>query len=271
METKLMILTDLHLCHIDWYGTAAAKRLEQMVRQVQAYHAHSPFDGILMLGDYSLDFWAWSIGGSYLASNPVSNTDAFLRQYVARLPHRPFLLPGNHEQYGEARWRSIAHQPRQYAIVKGGYRILMLDTFGGELDPTVHSDGSYTGPSAEYLRYQLSLDEKPVILCGHHFDPALDSPSVRRLIKEEKRIKALFSGHVHHSRIEDYEGKPHLRCGHYSYASGDIRACMPGFRMLTLSETAIESRYVMPENTLITEAGPYHAPAAEQDAIVLTQ
>ena len=53
---------------------------------------------ILCLGDYSLDFWEWDIGGSCLWDSPVSNTAVVMETVLPQFPVKAYLIPGNSYQ-----------------------------------------------------------------------------------------------------------------------------------------------------------------------------
>ena len=67
MKERILFLSDLHDCHIHWYGTTTEARLEKMVKDVEAA---GHFDQLIVMGDVSLDFWGWNEGGSYLQETP---------------------------------------------------------------------------------------------------------------------------------------------------------------------------------------------------------
>ena len=78
MEAKrLIFVTDIHNCQFDWCNTSNRERMELLCKCLREAYERQPYDAILSLGDYSLDFWAWREGGSFLWKTPVSNTDDF--------------------------------------------------------------------------------------------------------------------------------------------------------------------------------------------------
>ena len=95
--TSVIVCSDVHLCHIDWYGCPAEKRLQYMVEELNLRYRQQPYEKILFLGDYSLDHWAWDRGGSVL-NDGVSNTANFIRDFASRLDAPYAMIPGNHEQ-----------------------------------------------------------------------------------------------------------------------------------------------------------------------------
>ena len=251
METRILLISDLHLCHVDWQGMTSEARMALMAEQVNAYTDAHPTDAILMLGDFSLDFWQWQIGGSYLADPPVSNTKRFVDEFVSRLRVPCYLIPGNHEQYGNATWKAITGCDRQFALKIGDLRVLMLDTFAANLDPTEHSDGTYCGADVAEIRALMSrYPNKKVILCVHWFDMDMESEDFRELLRNEDRILCLFCGHNHRSAVantgEDAGNKPIGYTGQYSYSNepNTVRS-LHGYRLLEFDEKGLSCRYIV--------------------------
>ena len=90
-----------------------------------------------------------------LSTPSVSNTEKFMREVYLNFPAKTFLIPGNHEQYDNERWREITGFPRQFCVVYGNTVFVMCDTFAGELSPSRHSDGKYTGVDINFLEEVL--------------------------------------------------------------------------------------------------------------------
>lgn len=55
-EARILILSDVHLCSLNWYGRSSRDRLQKMAEDIRAFFRVKPFSGIFLLGDYSLDF-----------------------------------------------------------------------------------------------------------------------------------------------------------------------------------------------------------------------
>ena len=135
-EYRVLLASDIHNNNqLNWYGVSNEKRMEMFVSAVNAEHEKQPFDLILLLGDYSLDFWVH--GGSVL-NNGQSNTEDFVKNIASKFPADVpvFYLPGNHEQYGNKAWKKITGNDRFGTVVLGDNVFVMLDTFAGNLDPT---------------------------------------------------------------------------------------------------------------------------------------
>lgn len=245
---RLIIVTDIHNCHKEWHAETE-KRMERLCEALNAEYQRAPYDAILMLGDYSLDFWGWEIGGSYLWEKPVSYTEDFVRRFVPRLPAEVYMIPGNHEQYSEADFIRITGYPREYSIVYGESVFAMLDTFAGGLDPKENSDGVYTGINGEFLAELLKAHpEKRMIICAHDISPKRESEAVRELICVEKRIVCAFTGHTHRDNTlllpDSFRNLPVFYCGDFSYNGGRSREKNWGYRLLDITDGLISTEYV---------------------------
>ena len=65
-NNRLLIVTDIHNCHIEWFETPTYDRMEFLCDCVNKEYEKRPFDGILSLGDYSLGKSAAHISGMSL-------------------------------------------------------------------------------------------------------------------------------------------------------------------------------------------------------------
>ena len=248
-EKRLLLVTDIHNCHIDWYGTTAAERLTRMCQCFREQYERQPYDAILSLGDYSLDFWKWNEGGSYLWDPPVSRTEEFVKNYIPQMPTEFFMIPGNHEQYSHKDWQRITGRPREYAVIYGDYVFAMLDTFSGQLDPKENHDGCYTGINTEFL--SSVLDDYPdhrIILCAHDLIIAKESDAAQTLIRTNPRILCAFTGHTHRDNTlilpDSLRHLPVFYCGDFSYNGGRQQEKNWGYRLLDLCGDAISTEYV---------------------------
>ena len=274
-RTRILIASDIHWCHIEWYGVPVEERMERFVRHVEEEYAKDPFEALLLLGDYSLDHWAWNTKGCYL-NDGMSYTGVLVENLVPRLKKLGVpicMIAGNHEQYGNALWREITGGfSRTDALVVGDYLFILPDTFGANLDPTEHSDGTYCGTDMDFVREQMALyPDKKVILCAHHFDPARESEDFHALVRDDDRVLCLFGGHVHRSNVvelgPDWGNKALLYTGNYSYNGGGQPPLesMWGFRDLIIEEGKLLSRYITPANDYIFKKEPMHQEYGYQD------
>ena len=239
-HNRVLLVTDIHYCSKTWHDAACDTRAGALVEALHRQMEETPYDLILCLGDYSLDFWAWEEGGSYVNEPHVSFTKQFVDRYVPRFPVKPYLIPGNHEQYGNEKWQQITGFPRQFCVCYGDTLFVMCDTFGGNLDPTGHSDGTYTGIDADFLRQALERHpDKQVVLCMHDLIPEKESEEARALIRSNPRIRCAYAGHVHISETilldESWRNLPLIHCGDFSYNLGSKRLNW-GFQLLDLNK-----------------------------------
>ena len=264
---RLLVVTDFHNCHFDWRGIKTDVRMRNMVEDICEEHEKDPLEMIIFLGDYSLDHWKWQIKGSYLAQG-VSNTQNFMDKYKPDLPNVPmFWLAGNHEQYGEEKWKEITGNSRQGYTVIEDYLIIMWDSFGGELDPDYHHDGVYTPMNAEWVKGLMAeYPDKKVILCSHYF--AADREKENASIVADDRVVMLFGGHNHASHVatlgEEFGGKKLAFAGNY----GDAPDGHPwGYRELILTDESVESTYIIPENDMIVFDQPFKLEAKRKNTV----
>ena len=262
-KTKAIFCSDVHLCRGNWYGCSSDERLENMITIFNELHDKDPYEKIIFLGDYSLDFWEWEEGGSFL-NEGVSNTDSFRKKYAERLKADWYMAPGNHEQYGYENWKRITGTDRNDSFIVGGYLVISCDNFSGVLDPDFHSDGVYTPTKLDFVKEKMEeFPDLPVILCGHYFDLRKEPEEFFEFLNEEKRITLLICGHNHIVGVKDLgekAGNVNLYYdGHYSYSGVEhngIPEFMWGFCEAILSDEGIEIWYVEPSSTIVVQDRP---------------
>lgn len=254
---KILLFSDTHLCHADWYGVTSRERMERLVANLTEEFRRESFEAIFMLGDYSLDYWECGpLYGSY-SNGGVSNTEVFLRDYASRFPVPFYFIPGNHEQYTNEDWERITGAKRQFHIVLGDCLFFMLDTFGDNLNAPEHNHGTYSFADTAYIKRVTALyPGKKVFLCAHDFALSAERDEFKRLVRETPEIVALFAGHTHKSEIiaagDEYGGKYLCRTGNYSYSiMPNPIDSMWGWRELVIDGGSVKTAYVVPENTII--------------------
>ena len=272
---RVILASDIHYCEEGWYGVTQEIKRRWISEDFKREYEKAPYAALLLLGDYSLDHWVWNTKGTYLTKG-ISNARLFREQCLPEIAPTGVsvrMIAGNHEQYGEALWEELTEFKRRDHLVCGPVLFIMLDTFGGDLDPMEHSDGTYIGADVGEIRSLMSIyPDKRVILCAHWFDFERESEEFRRLVREEERIVCLFCGHNHLSRIlsfgDDGGGKPMICTGHYSY-SGERNAprCLNGYRELLITDEGIRTKYIMPPHTYTLENVTLTTEYAEQDEI----
>lgn len=273
-RTRILIASDIHWCHLEWYGVSNEERMERFVRHVEEEYAKDPFEALLLLGDYSLDHWQWGIKGCWLTEGR-SNTKLFADRVISKLKKLGVpmaAIGGNHEQYGNTLWKELTGFTRTDAVTVGEYLFVLVDTFGANLDPTEHSDGTYCGTDVAFVKDMMAKHpDKKVVLCAHHFEPSRESEELRALVREDDRVLCLFGGHVHRSKVvelgEEWGNKALLYTGNYSYNGGKQppQESMWGFRDLILTEGALTSRYITPANTIKVKEETIEHPYGYQD------
>lgn len=254
-STKIIFCSDVHLCHKVWYGKSSEERLEKMIEDLNRLYDEISYKKVVFLGDYSLDFWGCETFGSWIGYG-ISNTENFVKQYLSRLKAPYYMLPGNHEQYGNEDWLRITGFNRKGCFEQGGYLFIACDNFVGLLDPEVHSDGIYTPTDLKYIQQKMKeYPDLPVVLCAHYFDTSKEPDEFFEFIKNEKRITLLVCGHDHIVKAENLgyrAGGVYLyHDGHYSYAGQNKNPAdiMWGFCGAVLSDEGIDIRYIELQNT----------------------
>ncbi len=270
-NTRMVFCTDVHLCDIVYFGVSTEDRMERLISQLNSLYDEWPYEKIVFLGDYSLDHWQWKTKGSWL-EHGISNTDRFRREYASRLKTPYYMMPGNHEQYGEEAWKKITGTSRQSYFTVGGYLIICCDNFAGLLDPDFHSDGVYSPTDLQFVRKAMAeYPDMPVILCSHWYELGQEPDEFFDFIKTEKRITFLICGHDHFVDVADLGERAGNVCvyhaGNYSCYIGNKRPTeevLWGFCEAVLTDDGVDIMYVEPENDMIIHGKPFHLDYREQ-------
>lgn len=257
---RVLITSDVHHTDVNtWYGIPSKLRMRFWVQAINKEHEENPFDLIIIAGDTSLDHY--SNQGSYTTSG-VSTTKDFVETYVSQLPKDVpvFILPGNHEQFSNEQWKKLTGNERQGVMVLEDNLFIMLDNYNSKLEPNRTGDPDYTPTDVDFIEKQLENypDCKNVWLVAHHFDPKLETQEFKNLLKNEKRIKGLFSGHTHKSEGinlgSEFGGKKLAQTGEFSYSYyaamnegtfSDVMDSFWGFRDLVINEEYAMSQYIV--------------------------
>ena len=267
--THVRLLSDTHNCHLTFHGTENDRRLDHMVACLREAEGAEPSLGTLVLGDVSLDHWGWNEGGSRLWNPPVSRTSEFMERWFPALPAPAYIIPGNHEQYGEEEWHRRTGQSREQAVVLGELLFVLCDSFRGDLDPVENSDGTYLPMDCGKILEALEkFPDLPVILCGHYFDFGCESEEFIRLVQTEDRILALAAGHTHLSTVlpAGDTGKVILQTGNFSYSGMKNPAdSYRGWRELFWDGTTLRSWYQVPAGEGIHNGKTFAVEAHRQD------
>lgn len=273
LRKRVILMSDIHYCKDGWYGVTQQIKRERLCADLEKEYAKDPYDALLLLGDYSLDHWKH--GGFYLTQG-ICETKAFVDQCLSRLAPDGvdlFMMPGNHEQYGEEAWEKMTGFKRSGHLICGPVLFILLDNYGADLDPTENFDGTYTGADVARIRELMAeYPDKKIILCAHWFSMERESEEFFRLVREEERILCLFCGHNHASRVvatgEEEGDKPLIFTGNYSYAGDkNVVRCLSGYREVIITETGISTKYIVPPHDYQIEKVKFSNEYAEQDEI----
>ena len=258
---RILFATDIHLCHLDFCNLDPRQRMEYFVNNIIKEYNDNPFEALILLGDYSLDHWVWSIKGSYIEQG-LSNTEIFAKEYLSRieaaLPDvKIMMLAGNHEQYGEELWEKITGgYSRKDHLFINNWLFIGFDTFAGDLDPTEHSDGTYTDIDPEYaLEIINKYPDANVVLCGHYFKWN-DCTDEFKSIITLPNVRFAVCGHNHRFDFvipDDVNEKRIFFAGDYSYTGempdSPFRPTW-GYREFIIEDDHVISGYIMPETTV---------------------
>ena len=265
-DFRILLTSDTHYTYRGdpYYETSKEDRMQMWVDAVNAEHARRPFDLIVIMGDVSLDHWKWQGGGSYLKDG-ISNTADFMRDYVSQLPSDVpvFVLAGNHEQYGNAKWNELVGNDRQGSFVLGDNLFLFLDSFADELDPDYHHDGVETAPDTDFIQAEMAkYPNHKVWLISHYFSLDLATPAFKAIVKDS-RVKGLFQGHTHQNTIvsmgEEYGYKTIAQTGCFAAPSGTIsKTNFWGFRDLVIVGDRATTRFIVAESDAVVDGVQTH-------------
>lgn len=254
-DLRVILSSDIHCTNLQqWYSTDYRVRMQHWVDTVLAEHAEKPIDLLIINGDISLDYWI--SGGSVIQyGKDKATSKIFISKYLSQLPKEipVFIIPGNHEQYSNEDWLALTGNNRQGHMYVGGTLFICLDTFAGNLDPTEHHDGVYTGVDVAYINELLeTYPEGDVYLVAHHFDTAKESTAFKKLVKENDRIKGLFSGHTHKTAVIElgavWGNKTIAQTGNFAYFKDTAKESFWGFRELVITDTDAYSQYIIAES-----------------------
>ena len=271
--SRILVMSDIHYCQMTWHGQGTKAIMEHMVDALNKEYEKEPYDMVLMLGDYSLDHWGWR-PGCYI-SEGISYTERFVQEFAPKIPCPFYMIPGNHEQYGNEAWRRITGFDRRITVAYRDSLFIMLDNYGADLDPTEHSEGTYTPSDVAYIVGQMSqhADARHVFLCAHEFMMERESEAFKALLRENDRIVALLAGHTHLSAIiplgKECGDKLLLRTGQYSYSS-DIKNSHRGWREMRFEEDgSIRTDYITPACEYVIDGLTVPGEYGKQDGAVL--
>ena len=247
-ELRVLFSSDVHytdLISYEYWFNDKDQRMQYWVDCVNAEHEKDPIDLLVINGDISLDYW--SEGGS-VRKNGAGTTADFVKDYLSKLPKDlpVFVMPGNHEQYSDAKWYELTENHRQGAMALNDTLFLFMDNYNADLDPIKDSDGTYTPTDVEYINTMMAKYPLcDVYLVGHYFDYNAESSAFKQLVAENSRIKGLFAGHTHKASTitlgADWGSKTIAQTGNFANTAKDD---FWGFRELLITLDSTYSQFV---------------------------
>ena len=263
---RILLVSDTHYCQVDFNGVPTADKMKRLIQHINDEYAKDPFEFILFLGDYSLDHWQWNTKGTWLTKGK-SYTKDFVVNYCCDLPTPYYMIPGNHEQFGEEMWKQVSGCSRNFHVVLDDFLFILWDSFGGNLDPDFHSDGTYTPMNVKQIRKIMDMHpDKKVFLCSHHIEPSNTEEEIA--LFNDERVICAFRGHTHSSTAvampEAYAGKLIVQTGGWNSITPESHTPW-GIRDMYLDDHSAVTRYIVQENELIHKGEKFTVPYGIQD------
>ena len=259
----VLITSDMHYTSIYSYAVDKDTRLQLWVDGILAEHKRDPFDLIIILGDMSLDYWGWNGGGSWQRNPRVSETKLFMDKYFSQLPKDvpTLILPGNHELYTNEAWNELTGNNRSETFVLGNNLFIIPDSYAGAVDPVYEGNGKNDSPykymDMDFINNALNAHPEcsNVFLLSHHFDLSKESVAFKKLLKTDKRIVGLFSGHTHKSNVIDLGSE--YRNLSLAQTGAFINQGSWGYRDIVITERNIVSKYIVPQGEYYIDGQRY--------------
>ena len=250
----------------DAFGHTQREKIEKVYEAVIGEHAKHPLDGVLILGDLSIDDW----DSRHL---PLNYCRKFKEDCMDRLPCPSYAQPGNHDSYPDEMWREVFGYDRQFVVEFGDTVFVMADTF--QKVPAKGASGSpYNPVDEDFLRSELEKYKgKNVFLCAHHINKK-DTDELCEVIRNSPELKCMFRGHTHHNAVidmgEECGNKPLVDIGGYAYNGMVIDGKYTfgifdekwawGYEILELTETTAHLYHVKPDMHYVADNGTFDVP-----------
>lgn len=216
---KLGVIGDIH-CGPDteeMLGSRAPAMLEAFREAMRRYQP----DAIIDLGDRIND----------IAAGQDRQRSTWVRRQLLELGVPVLHVHGNHDVVNltKAELDAMLEKRNPYeAVDLGGVRIILLDS----QDPSLDRIGGEIGPEQqEWLRAHVDGNAPPVlVVCHHPLDEqslhghwyffehpthalVRNRASVRKILEHSRRVRAVFSGHMHWTRATTVNGIPYVTIG----------------------------------------------------------
>ncbi len=243
---KLGIVGDIH-CGPDteeMLGSRAPAMLEIFGEAMQRFQPHAIID----LGDRIND----------IAAGQDRQRSTWVRRQLLGVGVPVLHLHGNHDVVNLSKSElddTLEKRGPYESVDLGGVRIVLLDS----QDPPFDRTGGEIGPAQEeWLRANVTEATHPALVFCHH---ALDEQSVdghwyfaahpahafvqnraavRKILEQSRRVRAVFSGHLHWTRTTAVNGIPYVTVGSLVSAGFTNGRPCGTFALVSVRETAID-------------------------------
>ena len=257
------------------FGKSQGEKVQKIYDDVIAESKLAPIDGVLVLGDLSIDDYDYR-------QLPENYCQKFKDECMDRLPCPAYAIAGNHDSYTNEQWREVFGYERQYCVEIGDSVFIMADTFA--LCPASSASGSpHTRLDGDFLESALNKYKgKKIFLCSHYFhaDETFDERT-KRLIRESKDIVCLFRGHVHINSItelgKEFGFKKLIDIGGYGYSGCQVGDRWDfsifnydwawGYQVLEIYDDKIRVYHVRTKNLYIASNGVFDVEKTISDEV----
>ena len=262
----------------DAFGKTQGEKVQKIYDDIMAENAISPLDGVLVLGDLSIDDYDFR-------KLPFNFCKRFKEEVMDRLPCPAYAIPGNHDSYPNDEWKSAMGYDRKYSVEIGDAAFIMDDSFAAvPANPDNPASGSkFTPTEAKFLSDCLKKHAgKKIFFCTHYLNVAKEGLSLSeecaKLINDSD-ISLLFFGHTHKSAVHEALGKKLIDIGGYGYEGRVVdgrwvfdvfdEAWAWGYQILEIYDDCIRTYHVTTENTYRASNGVFEIPRGVKDEVIL--
>ncbi len=193
-------------------GHSQKEKIKCILDDINAFTANEIIDGILVLGDLSIDDYSYR-------NLPENYCEKFMKDCMSHWSYPTYVIPGNHDSYPNEIWKSVFGYDRQYSFKLKDTAFIMLDTFN-DCPAQTASGSAYTGIDVEFLKKELEkYPAERIFLCSHFFPFSRFTDEFIELLNSNNRIICMFDGHTHKNNIFKDERfvQPKVNIGGYGY------------------------------------------------------
>ena len=256
-------------------GHTQKEKLDCIIDDVKAFTDKQNIDGILVLGDLSIDDYRFR-------NLPENYCQKFKEDCMSQFSQPTYAIPGNHDSYPDDMWRDVFGYGRQYSFKLKDAAFIMLDTFN---DCPAHtaSGSKYTGIDMEFLRAELKkYESERIFICSHFFRVSEYPDEFIEILNTNPRIVCLFDAHTHKNRIfhDERIKQPKINIGGYGY-QGEKRedgkwyfdryddAWAWGYEVLEWNDTVAHVYHVKPARRYVGCNGVFEHPYTIENELTM--